>query len=363
MQEFFFVNLLVSFLYLLVFIPSSIAHYDPGYYREPTDNFKYRPDWMRNIVDTVRLNQLAMPGTHDAAAFGNIIEVAKCQGMDLEQQLMVGVRYFDIRIRHFDNMFRLHHGIVRLVVDFEDFMVNVTNFLNAYPSETVLFRLKEEQNPGGTNTRTMRATLDAYLARFTRVLRTTNVYLTLGQARGRFIISCDARDLCMDIGLDYNNQIIQDDFRLGSNDDLHWKWERVRDHLVLASNGNSNRFYMNYLSGSGTIPIVFPYFVSSGHEAVGTSANRLNTNRPDSALWPSFPREPCAQGRCIFFEGTNMLARDRIKEYNLGGVTTRTVGIIMADFPGDSLIEEVINQNNRFRRQGGLRVWQQLTRK
>lgn len=362
MRKFFCFELLVCFVFLLAPLPS-IAHYDPGYYREPTDRFNNRPDWMRYIHDRTRLSELAIPGTHDAGAFGNIIEVAKCQGMDFDQQLRVGVRYFDIRIRHFDNMFRLHHGIVRLVVDFDDFMVSVTNFLNAYPSETILFRLKEEQNPGGTNTRTMRETLDAYLARFTRVLRTTDVNLTLGNVRGRFIISCDARALCSDIGLDYDNAIIQDDFRLGSNDDLYWKWERIRDHLALSTTGNSNRFYMNYLSGSGTIPIVFPYFVASGHVAVGTSADRMNTQRPDSALWPSFPREPCTQGWCIFFEGTNMLARDRIQEFNRGfAPMTRTVGIIMVDFPGDSLIEEVVNQNNRYR-VTGQRTWRSLTMK
>lgn len=329
---------------------STFAHYDPGYYREPTDNFKNRQDWMRSIRNDVRLSELALPGTHDAGAFGNILEVAKCQGMDFVQQLETGVRYFDIRIRHFNNMFRLHHGVVRLVVDFDDFMVNVTNFLNANPSETILFRVREEQNPGGTNTRTIRETLEAYLAQYPKVLRTTDMSLTLEKARGSYIISCDTRSVCDGLGFDYHNQIIQDDFRLGSNQDLYWKWERVRDHLVLASGGDRNRFYMNYLSGSGTVPIVFPFFVASGHSTPGTAAPRMSTNRPNSDLWPDFPREPCANhGFCIFFEGTNMLARDGLKNYNLINPRPRTVGIIMADYPGDSLIEEIVKQNNRFR--------------
>lgn len=61
-----------------------------------------------------------------------------------------------------------------------------------------------------------------------------------------------------------------------------------------------------------------------------------------------FPRGSCGSrgGRCILYEGSNILGRDRI-QYQVNG--PRTVGIIMADFPGSTLIREIIDNNCKIR--------------
>lgn len=60
---------------------------------------------------------------------------------------------------------------------------------------------------------------------------------------------------------------------------------------------------------------------------------------------PDFPRVNCFIGICtIAFEGTNILARDQIKRLNAKR-QRRTPGIVIADFPGDDLIHEIIFSN------------------
>jgi 1-phosphatidylinositol phosphodiesterase len=203
--------------------------------------------------------------------------------------------------------------------------------------------LKEDDSPA-ENTRNMLETLDAYLNGRSRFLQTNNRDITLDQARGRFIIMSD-NGAFDPRGISYGSSNIQDAYSLGTNWDLYSKWEKVRDHLHRAKDGDSNTFYINYLSGSGGS---FPYFVASGHSDPGTSASRLSTGRTTPGWknsYPDFPRTGCFIGICtISFEGTNILARDRIKNFNKSK-QPRTVGIIVADFPGDDLIQEIVNNN------------------
>src|SRR5262249_36532427 len=104
--------------------------------------------------------------------------------------------------------------------------------------------------------------------------------------------------------------------------------------------GNENKLYINYLSGATG---VFPYFVASGKSNPATDAPLLSTGET-TPMWnnyPDFPRTACVGDACtISFEGTNNLT------YNwLAGVQRKRVGIIMADFPGYGLIQQVIALN------------------
>jgi 1-phosphatidylinositol phosphodiesterase len=189
-------------------------------------------------------------------------------------------------------------------------------------------------------------TLDFYLRGRTRFLQTNNREITLDQARGKFIIMSDNADFDSR-GLDYGSSDIQDEYNLSHNWDLYKKWLKVKNHLYKAQRGDGKTFYINYLSGASLF--VRPYFVASGHITPGTSAPRLSTGV--ISIWylkkayPDFPRVSCQLGLCtIAFEGTNILARDHIKHYN-GGRQKRTVGIIVADFPGEDLIHEIIRNN------------------
>lgn len=353
-------------LFLAVTSPV-LAHWDAAYFRNATDGFTLKKNWMGAIGDDVMLSELALPGTHDSGTYKKHIESVITQTLTINQQLDYGIRVLDIRIRHTGNKFALHHGAFFLDVMFGDVLKSVNDFLAKNPSETVLLILKKELEPDTNNTRSVKDTLREYLTMYHgRFLDTENPAIRLGDARGKFVIAVDEYALA-GMGLTYSLFHIRDNFKLTTNWDLHdKKWGDIKKHLAVAQAGESKTFFVNYLSGSTG---VFPYFVASGHSSPGTSAPRLATGLTTpgwKSSYPDFPRVNCFGSVCtIAFEGTNILTRDKLLTFNAvmsalkaqmdaGTVDAnalsdigikRSVGIIMADFPGESLINSIINNN------------------
>jgi 1-phosphatidylinositol phosphodiesterase len=170
---------------------------------------------------------------------------------------------------------------------------------------------------------------------------------------------CDA-----DFGLDYGNKVnfgtteepkgvpwffVEDTFSMSNNWGLYDKWIKVKTMIDRIDRDvkdgqlpNGIAYYINYLSASGGV--VFPYFVASGHSSPATGAPRLATGRttPGWKSWEDFPRVNCLGVICtIAFEGTNTLAANHISSKIKKGL----VGILMADFPGQGLIDAVIALN------------------
>lgn len=331
------VQLLITFRFLTV-----LAHWDGAYFRNADDGFKLYNNWMERIRDDALLSELALPGTHDSSTFTSILPFAKTQVLSFSEQLNYGIRFFDIRMRHSKNKFTLCHGSINLGLMFSDFLDEVTKFLREHPSEVVLFRLKEDQDPGN-NTRSMGETLREYLHTYkSAYLRKTYTHIPLKEARGKFLIISDNYEFHSN-GLAYHHFHKQDVYTLITNWDLYHKWEKIREHLDRARNGDKSTFYINYLSASGGS---FPYFVASGHIFSGTSSPRLATGLPTPLFknfYPDFPRLNCVKSICmIHFEGTNTLARDYLLK---NPQRKRSAGVIMADFPGTDLIKTIINEN------------------
>lgn len=328
------------------------AHPDYSYAHEADDDFTDKSSWMKSIRDEVKLSELALPGTHDSATFDVnlypvVDDIVSTQTLNFDQQLKYGIRVFDLRIRRTSHSFALHHGPVFLDKMFGSALGSIEAFLQANPTETVLFRLKEEHTANTNVTQSLAQIFDSYMQRYASVyLKSPRNTVTLGEARGKFIVLSNISSL-NPYGLNYANFDIQDDYSLTTNWELHEKYQKVRRQLLRAAAGSSDTFYVNYLSGSGGS---YPYFVASGHASSATDAARLSTGLVDFGdgdWYPLFPRTTCFLGMCtISFEGTNTLARDDIKGLNGPAPTKRTVGIIMADFPGESLIANIIANNH-----------------
>lgn len=342
-------------LIVLFFITSPAYAHWHGAYSSSTNGFSVRSDWMNNISDSTKLSEMALPGTHDSATYDSNNNIERTQVLSFDQQLAYGVRVFDIRIRHTSDRFALHHGPSFLNKMFGDFLQSVNRFLESNPSETVLFRLKEDHRPNSNNTRSLEATLKFYLDQYpSKFLKTNNLGITLGEARGKFILLSNMVEFNA-YGLRYGDDFnIQDDYYLATNWDLYSKWEKVRNQWdSTVYRGNSGRFYVNYLSGSGGS---MPYFVASGHLNTGTSAPRLSTGRTTPGWkysYPDFPRVNCFIGICtIAFEGINILFHDTLQRHNealrdLPGRHgfSRSAGIVMSDFPGSALLGNIIYNN------------------
>ncbi|AQZ47425.1 1-phosphatidylinositol phosphodiesterase precursor [Paenibacillus larvae subsp. larvae] len=304
------------------------------------------PDWMASIKDTAKLSELSIPGTHDTMSIGYGGDIAQTQSMNLKTQLNSGVRFIDIRCRYIDGVFAIHHGPVFLHVMFGDVLNTVTEFLKNHPGETVLMRVKQEHSDVSNETfnNKLKEYMDRYPGCFFDSQNRTNTNPTLKEMRGKIVILLNVGGST--IGLNYpHNFNIQDDYHLNTNWDLYDKWLKVKTHLNKANtehqNGSKTTF-INYLSGSGGS---FPYFVASGHSSPGTWAPRLATGLTTpgwSHSYPDFPRVACFLGICtIAFEGTNILTTDYITKNDL-----KYTGIVVSDFPGPDLINNVIGVNS-----------------
>lgn len=107
---------------------------------------KLTRDWMSQLPDEVKLNQISIPGTHDTGAlFGS--RFCETQSWSITEQLEAGIRYFDIRNRRANDVFAIHHGICFQKIFFGGVMEQIEAFLKKYPSETLVMRVKEEHTP------------------------------------------------------------------------------------------------------------------------------------------------------------------------------------------------------------------------
>ncbi|VEU71174.1 hypothetical protein [Mycoplasmopsis glycophila] len=106
-------------------------------------------DWMSNVNGNKRITQLSIPGTHDSAMFagwsGFIWPSAKAWAKtvewDFNKQLKAGIRFFDLRLA--SNMW-FYHGSICSTSEFAPVMNLFANFLKAHPGETLIIRLKAE---------------------------------------------------------------------------------------------------------------------------------------------------------------------------------------------------------------------------
>ncbi len=115
-------------------------------------------DWMADLADATGVAELSIPGTHDSGA---LLEpypgLAQAQHLAIADQLVAGVRYFDIRCRHFDDAFLIYHGAVDQEQTFDDVLATMTKFLAEHPGEALIVSIQEESNPYG-DTRSFEAT-------------------------------------------------------------------------------------------------------------------------------------------------------------------------------------------------------------
>ncbi|XP_060756969.1 1-phosphatidylinositol phosphodiesterase-like [Neoarius graeffei] len=103
----------------------------------------YNIGWMKELDGNTLLSDITIPATHDTMAlYGG--PAAECQAWTLEDQLKAGIRYLDLRVYAFENTLYLMHGIVYQHSTFSKALETLKVFLSAFPSETVLARLKPD---------------------------------------------------------------------------------------------------------------------------------------------------------------------------------------------------------------------------
>jgi len=314
-------------------------------------------DWQARLDNSLTINKVSYPGTHDTMADDNDGQAVDCQAETLTRQLEAGIRALDIRCRAINGIFAIHHAAFYLSVNFGDVLNECKNFLRSHPNEFILMRVKQEYSSvSNTDFENIFKTYYDSSSYSSYMYQTSsNSIPTVGDVRGKIVILQNF-GASRWYGPSYTvDNIIQDDYSLANQLDLYSKWEAIKANLDAAnSNYNSlpsNRFYINFLSGSGHGG-AYPWWVASGHSDPRTNAPRLTTGRTLGLFggnhWRDFPRQLCitwpwpisATDCTIFYEGTNTLTYDHIWEAGL-----KYVGIVYIDYPGQGLIDRIINLN------------------
>lgn len=115
-------------------------------------------NWMEKISGDKLLSQINIPGTHDCATANlskDKIKQFQCQYLSVYEQMKIGVRYFDIRCKskkgYNDAQFIYHDSVPCLNqcgnhISLDELIRVGKTFLNAHPSETLLFQIKNEDH-------------------------------------------------------------------------------------------------------------------------------------------------------------------------------------------------------------------------
>lgn len=144
-------------------------------------------DWLKSVNDSRKIFSISLPGTHESCTrIGG--PAIQCQDWSIEEQLLNGVRYLDIRVRHLDNIFMIHSGMVYQELSFYTGVMKVCiNFLKAHPSEFIFIQVLEEY-AGEGNTRTFEETMKSYTVGFERYFYLNEDSPTLKQVRGKIVL-------------------------------------------------------------------------------------------------------------------------------------------------------------------------------
>lgn len=379
----FILVVMCSYFLLHVVVPSlepvlSYATSDkPPSYHNYTSSFSFdlkepvHPNWMSRVPDHINLTSLSIPGTHDTETY-NLVDnpVYQTQNHDLKAQLRAGLRYFDIRGRLLINesaggegaepVIGIFHGRVYTGFTFEDVLLTLFEFLEEYPTEGVVMRLKREGplvrvNLAGTFVEeeeeddddddddddvdiTSRTTFEDAFNHYrlgnartgpgsakhlllpwppssTGLLPTMP---TMGQLRSRIIVLQEFPSVAGPYGVPWKSPHIdlEDLWIIPDTAHLEDKWDAIRRKMMqaAASPDDSDVLFLSHLSASvGVLPIE----AAAGPLADVNSTVIVGMN-DRTGLW---------------------------LEEGQGHGGGRKTGVVMADFPGQKLVDAILKRN------------------
>lgn len=193
--------------------------------------------WMKNISDNTGLFELNIPGTHDSVTERvPLSHLAKCQDLSIFDQLSLGVRALDLRVKSNGDNLTMVHGAVtacnppghfRHHMDMADVLDECYQFLDKNPSESIIIQFK---NDNGTEMeKCFHNLFYNYIQKNSKMWFVDNRMPTLGEVRGKLVLirrcACDKNNPDFsdnNTGIDFSAWVEQD--------------EVVPDALVLCTN-------------------------------------------------------------------------------------------------------------------------------
>ena len=223
-------------------------------------------DWMASLNNETSLREVNMPGSHDTMALYSIGDLAgQCQSLSLKDQLNLGVRFLDIRLKEDKNKLQAVHGIVDQKASFSAITKTVEEFIKKHPQEFLFMSIKEEAKASNC-TISFEESLKTYL--------TSDIYLKgngipekVGDVRGKIMLLsrypnstigipafngwADSQSFIMP-----NDIYVQDTFKITSK-------EQKQDEIVKCFNEVGHALKINFLSAYRTDQFPPSYSVSA----------------------------------------------------------------------------------------------------
>jgi 1-phosphatidylinositol phosphodiesterase len=221
-------------------------------------------DWMARLDDDRALAELSIPGTHDTGAlFEPYPGLSRTQDLTIAEQLAAGVRFFDVRCRHFQDGFAIYHGAIDQDQRYDQVLATMFAFLDAHPAEALIVSVMEESNPFQV-TRSFEATFADYLARAPERWSLAPTLPRLGEVRGKLVLLRRFPATAAPLGIDATawpdnahfsiendaSLRIQDIYRVSDN---AVKWAAITALLDEARVGGASTLFLDYTSGYQTI--------------------------------------------------------------------------------------------------------------
>ena len=155
-------------------------------------------NWITPLDDQIYVQQLSIPGTHDAAAYStSLFNAGQTQALDIEQQFELGIRAYDMRTAYMesgplspsnDEMW-MWHGMTNCDISLEKVLTTLSDALKNNPGEFVILQFRHESELPAAYKRTKKwDEIYNVLHKFDSQIVQWRPDLTIGNCRGKFII-------------------------------------------------------------------------------------------------------------------------------------------------------------------------------
>ena len=185
-----------------------------GVFTQRYNDNKYAK-WMAGLDDNTSLREVNMPGSHDTMALYSIGNLAgQCQSLSLLDQLNLGVRFLDIRLKQDGDELKAVHGFIDQKSNFEKINETVTKFLQDNPGEFIIMSVKEEADaskPIGSFEDCLKKQIN------NKYLLDTSLPSKVGEVRGKVVLLSRYNNPTIGINA-YNGWLDSTSFTLPNND-------------------------------------------------------------------------------------------------------------------------------------------------
>ena len=239
-----------------------------GIIKSRSGSTKYA-DWMKSLDDNASLREVNMPGSHDTMALYSIADFAgQCQSLSLKEQLNLGVRFLDIRLKEDHNKLKAVHGFIDQKASFASITKTIESFLEKHNDEFIIMSIKEEADASNSN-KSFEECLKGYLENEI-YLKDTTLPNKVGDVRGKVLLLSRYADSTIGIP-SYNgwadsasftlpNDIyVQDTYQITSK-------EQKQEEIVKCFNETGHALKINFLSAYRTDTFPPSYAVSAAKD-------------------------------------------------------------------------------------------------